>query len=563
MKISRWLILVLLFNCIMEAYSQTLPVGTSVLEDYYRRGQILGKIDSTISFTIRPVNLANGTSYKDVYIPDFPNTSDSLKESQTESRKSKKVFKLLPVTFQIQSNTDHPVGFNDGAMIPARGYQQMISAGFYAKIGRLSIQLRPEYVYASNKEFQQFYSEQGDQEWYEYSELYNFIDLPERFGEKPYNRLFWGQSNISLTFNPISIGVSNENLWWGPGIRNSLLMSNNAPGFKHITLNTVRPVRTKIGSFESQIIMGRLENSGILPPDTNRKYIGYKLYIPKREEWRCLTAAILTYQPKWTPGLFLGYNQGITMYGKDLGPLLGDIFSSLNPFGDGYKHGWEISNVPTEHRSSLFFRWLMQKSQSEFYAEYGREYRAYSTRDLMLQFEYTRAFIIGFRKLYQIKRKPGQQIQIEIELTQLEQTNTNPEKLARYWYSSREVRQGYTNVGQVLGAGIGPGSNLESFSVSWVKSLKLIGFQVERFVHNNDLHNIAIKDIRGNWVDLCLSAICEWDHKNFLVSSKFGMVKSFNYEDYYRPTYKNDQLFWIPGFDVYNFHGSLNLSYRF
>ena len=35
--------------------AQFLPVGTPVLEDYYRRAQLLGEIDSSISFTSRPI----------------------------------------------------------------------------------------------------------------------------------------------------------------------------------------------------------------------------------------------------------------------------------------------------------------------------------------------------------------------------------------------------------------------------------------------------------------------------------------------------------------------------
>ena len=51
-------------------------------------------------------------------------------------------------------------------------------------------------------------------------------------------------------------------MWWGPGTRNSLIMSNNAPGFLHFTLNTKKPIETFIGSFEGQIISGKLEGSG-------------------------------------------------------------------------------------------------------------------------------------------------------------------------------------------------------------------------------------------------------------------------------------------------------------
>ena len=35
--------------------AQSLSVGTPVLEDYYRRLQLLGKVDEDISFVIRPL----------------------------------------------------------------------------------------------------------------------------------------------------------------------------------------------------------------------------------------------------------------------------------------------------------------------------------------------------------------------------------------------------------------------------------------------------------------------------------------------------------------------------
>jgi len=38
-----------------ESQAQSLPVGTPVLEDALRRAQLLGQIDSSISFTSRPL----------------------------------------------------------------------------------------------------------------------------------------------------------------------------------------------------------------------------------------------------------------------------------------------------------------------------------------------------------------------------------------------------------------------------------------------------------------------------------------------------------------------------
>lgn len=558
-------LIISLLSFSVHSYAQTLPVGTAFVEDAYRNAQLLGKIDSSISFTVRPISPVYAAKNNSVFDPlRFINSEVSYKQGgRLEGLKGNLLLQLLPITLQHQYNTDHPAGFNDGAMIPSRGYQNFFSAGVYGKIGPLSIQLRPEYVYAENKDFQQFYKEQTDQVWYEYSELFNFIDLPERFGDKPYNRLLWGQSSIRLTFDPISIGLSNENLWWGPGIRNSLLMSNSAAGFKHLTLNTVRPVKTSIGSFEGQIIAGRLENSNILPPDTTRSYMGHQLYFAKRDEWRYINGIVLTYHPKWVPGLFVGITKSLDFYGKDMGTSLRDILPILYPMAKKNSHGEELPTIAKDQRSSVFIRWLFLKENAEIYWEYGREDYAYNSRDLMLQAEYTRAYIFGLQKLFPLTVKKGQYIQFNLELTQLEQTNTNPEHQWHYWYSNRDIRQGYTNEGQLLGAGIGPGSNLQSMSISWIKPLCKFGIQMERYVHNNDFHNVAVKDIRGNWIDLSIAALGECSYKNFIFTAKIACIKSLNYQDLYRPSFEDPNKFWIPGIDIFNFQGQLSTSYRF
>ena len=59
------------------------------------------------------------------------------------------------------------------------------------------------------------------------------------------------------------------------------MMSNHARGFKHITFNSIKPVKTKIGNFEWQLVSGRLESSGFTPPNIDFEYGGTKAYIPK------------------------------------------------------------------------------------------------------------------------------------------------------------------------------------------------------------------------------------------------------------------------------------------
>ena len=54
--------------------------------------------------------------------------------------------KILPIDYNTEFNSHHPYNRNNGSMIPNRGYQHIVSAGIYAEIGLLSIQLKPEYL---------------------------------------------------------------------------------------------------------------------------------------------------------------------------------------------------------------------------------------------------------------------------------------------------------------------------------------------------------------------------------------------------------------------------------
>lgn len=553
------------YTNVFNVSAQSLPVGFPLIEDYYRRAQLLGRLNSSISFSSRPFFPLQALGDKNV-----PRSLDSLLNPFKESSfghltfgGSKGKFDLLPITWQQQYNSHHPEGINDGSMIPSRGYQTLISAGVFAKYGPLSIQLKPELVYASNKPYNGFATTSG-KVWADYyNSFLNKIDLPEKFGENVYSKLLWGQSSIRLTFGWASLGISSENLWFGPGMRNSLLMSNSAEGFEHITFNTVRPVRTIIGSFEGQLIAGRLNSSKFLPPEPERIYLGQKLYIAKPNDWRYINAGVLTYQPKWIPGLFLGVTRSFYLYRNDMGNGLTDYLPVALPF-EKQKADNVTGNEDLKKRdqlASLFARWIFLQEHAEVYLEYGRNDHAYNSDDFIMEPEHSRAYIFGLRKLFLLKKSERNLIQLDFELTQLELNLASVNRPAESWYSHYQVRDGYTNKGQLIGAGIGPGSNMQSFDVSWQRNLKMIGFQLERVVHNNDFHYQSIKDLRRHWVDLGFSLRGQWAWRNVIFDAKLKSVKSINYQHMYDP--KDVNNFWDPGKSVFNFKGQLGLMYSF
>lgn len=513
----------ILLSVSLQSFSQTIPLGLlENIDDNLRRQQLLGNDTSMNSFMIRPINISNRSNFlldsgAGVSVDDF------RKKIVSFSKDLYSVY-LLPVTWRQQFNGHHPYGWNDGSMIPSKGYQTLVSAGIYAKIGPLSIQFRPEYVYAENKDFRQLYEAGNGADFaVKYASFANKIDNPERFGNSIYSKVSWGQSNIRLTFDPVSVGISNENLWWGPGVRNSLLMSNNASGFKHVVLNTSRPINTPIGSFEVQFVGGKLENSNVNSDDP--------LSVPQPNDWRYLSGMVATYQPKWVPNLFLGFDRTFIVYRNQMGNSFGDyfpLFSSIEkaPLTGGPN---DEDTRQRDQYASFYARWVMPESKSEIYFQFGRNDHPYDLRDAFVEPENSRAYIIGFRKLLAL-RSNDEYIQLGLEFTQMEGAKTGAIRAQPSWYSHHQVRGGYTNLGQVLGSGIGPGSNLQSFDISWVKGLKRVGILLERLVHNNDLFYSGVNGITEHWVDLSIAGKFDWTYKNFILNTQLNYIKSYNYQ---------------------------------
>nr|MBC7613687.1 hypothetical protein [Pseudopedobacter sp.] len=344
------------------------------------------------------------------------------------------------------------------------------------------------------------------------------------------------------------------------GNRNSLIMSNNAAGFKNISLHSNRPINIGIGSLEFEIFGGRLEESKQSALVANKTSTGIPLYNAKNPNWRYLTGLTFSYQPKWLPGLFLGLTRIFQAYHTDINTFK-EYVPFLTPFqkintNDG-------DPIPRDQISSVYTRWLFPKTHAEVYFEYGANDNALDFRDFLGSPQHSRAYIFGFRKLIELNKK-NEYIAISSEITQLSQT---PDRLVRdagTWYYHFELLQGYTNQGQVLGAGTGSGGDLQSLSINYLKDFKNIGFRFERSVHDQDYYEASIGDYNGQsrrWVDLSFAALGQWKFNQFLLNTELNYIHSLNY--------KWDQFQVDPnkylqrGRDAENIQIRLGLTYKF
>jgi hypothetical protein len=119
-----------------------------------------------------------------------------------------------------------------------------------------------------------------------------------------------------------------------------------------------------VGSFEWQVIAGKLKSSGVLP-DTTKKINGQPLYVPKQNGDRYINGMVLTWQPKWTNGLFLSFSkvfyQNLSEVRASLDgyvPVIGKPFKNKLPAEDERKRDQLISfffrlALPTKKQNSM------------------------------------------------------------------------------------------------------------------------------------------------------------------------------------------------------------------
>jgi hypothetical protein len=304
--------------------------------------------------------------------------------------------------------------------------------------------------------------------------------MPTRFGNEAISRLSLGQSSILVRLSNLQLGFANENEWWGPGIGNALILSNNAPGFPHYFLRTARPVSTRFGDVDFRWLVGGLTESNYFDTSSTNNL-------------RSLSAFAATVKTGWDPNLTFGIARSVYSTADNWGQIPGRWF-------DIVKNTHRPNNRPLSDSSlypggrdqvySLFARWVFPESGFEAYGELGRTEFPSSLRDLIIAPNHTLAYTLGF----QWRRagfKDNDFWRLQGENTSVEQSATFRDRPLGVWYTSRKVIQGYTNRGQPLGAAVGPGSSGQNLAVDYMRPAWAMGLKAGRIRYNEDVRSMS------------------------------------------------------------------------
>ena len=467
-------------------------------------------------------------------------------------------FRLLPIISSIQNVQHHPTNWNNGAMIPAKGAQQYFRSGMNVKWKSFEIQVAPEIIIAENPYFETLSTDMDNIIWNNYYRFYNSIELPVRMGDKPYQVVKLGQSFVKYHHRKISFSISNEYKWWGPAERNALLMSTSAAGFPHFSVKNNAPLRTKFGAIDFEILYGNLINGGWAPPESYKTLLGNPLYLPKLNNTRRLIGSNFTMHPKWFKNLSLGIAQTYVQYQKNMSQ-----FQNWLPIKSPFTRINNDNPNPPILLSTLNFSYQLPKDGIEIYGEWGWNLHQTTFREWFLQSDKGLASTFGFKKVFRTNKKYYWDLLAEITqlqlLTRADQLSTS---VPPSWYISSSVRQGYTNDGKILGAGVGPGGSSQFLELNWRSSNNRIGLAFERRVHNNDLYQfmfVGSQDFRRFYVDFSTTLKVDWKFGKW----KFGPRLSYiNTNNYYWWLFQTSEYYFITGRDLNQITAQLNLIYH-
>lgn len=383
---------------------------------------------------------------------------------------------FLGPTADATFNSAIPYSLNDGAQWAGRGLTYAMAVGARAELGRLRVHLVPEFWQAENREFAILPG--GDPLRSAFASPYHAgtlsADLPLRFGADPIAAFDLGESAIWVTTRGLAAGLSNESLWWGPGIRNAIVMSNNAGGVPHAFLRTAAPIRTRIGEVEGRWIIGSLVESRFFDRDPTNNL-------------RSLSGIVATLAPAVEPDLTVGVSRVVYENIGSAAALPARSLDAIVRWGGGFNVRWASGGRAAEQLSALFGRWVFPEARAEVYGEWVRILLPVRVRDLLVAPQFTQGFTTGIQWL-PYDAPGGTRVRVQAEVTNLEQSPESQASDTISFYSSTVVPHGYTQRGQVVGAAIGPGGSSQWLAADYVTTNHSFGVFVGRIRWDNDAY---------------------------------------------------------------------------
>ena len=443
-------------------------------------------------------------------------------------------------------NSATPYGQNDGALWQGKGYNTALTGGVRVEGYGFELTFKPQVSFMQNLGFDYIPGVYGDTHSYNWS---GNIDLVQRFGDTSFWNYDWGDSEIRWTWHALTFGFGNQSAWLGPAKLNPMLGSNNAASYTKFDaglrkLNVIIPgLNLDLGNIEGRIWVGKLEESEYFDnnPDNNS---------------RMLTAMTASYEPSFIPGLTIGLNRIFLTYWRTE-----NFKYVLRLFTLSKSNALASSGNDEDQKFSIFAQWLFPQVGFKFYGEFGRD--DFSSNENTNPY-HTAIYTVGAQQ--SIPLPLGLKSELLFEWNNFEAS----QDFQLQWpymgyYAHGFVKQGYTQKGQILGAGSGYFGNSQfvQYKVYYPKGYTAFIFH-RHSPNNNSIYSKAVNDSANN----SKSELNKQWYANFQTFFRYGIETeyfilynlninfSYSYIRIHYPNYEKGKQTW-------NHNIKLEIEYTF
>ncbi|MBR1536528.1 MAG: hypothetical protein IJ630_06290 [Treponema sp.] len=378
-------------------------------------------------------------------------------------------------------NTAAPYGQNDGALWQGKGYNTSLTGGVRLEGYGFEVTVKPQVSYSQNKDFDLMTSVVSSP----YGYYQRGIDLPQRFGDSSFWTYDWGDTEIRYTWQSLTLGAGTQSPWLGPAWLNPMLGSNNAATYPKLDAGLRKTsvylpyFGWYIGDIEGRVWLGKLTESDYFDDNTSNDY-------------RLLTAMSASFAPSFIPGLTVGVNRVfITDWAAHNLKYIGRLFTLSK--SNGSQVG---THEDEDQKVALFADWQFSNVGFEVYGELGIDD---FTSDQLSNPFHTAIYTIGAKQSIPIAEtiqkytgKLKSELLFEWNNFEMSQDFQLQWQYTGY-YSHGSIMQGYTQKGQILGAGSGYFGNSQFLGYKIYHSHGSVMLFFHRFCpDNNYIYNMAV-----------------------------------------------------------------------
>lgn len=474
--ISRWAIALATTIALGSAQSQSLGdemrVG-SEMETYVR---LLGLVrwDTPRSWAIRPI------------VPPQTPARWPPHPWRARFREDRRPLRLLRV--QVRSSMNASFAWQSPAADSwqGKGLNLSAAAGAAATLWKFSARLEPVISYTVNQPFELENPTAGFRD----PVSSGSIDEPQRFGSSALRSIGPGESFVRTDMFGFAIGLSNERLYWGPGVRHAILFSADGARFPHIFAGTSAPISFGLGQLRGQLLYGRLDESNWAPPSLGSRRFGAGMiasWIPPRFPLELGIARL--YHKPW-PDAFRA---------KDLMSPFGSLFTDAQTFAGG---------VADNQLATSFFSLRVSRLAMELFGEFARNDRSVNARDLSVEPEHNSAWLMGFLKAFAFDSSGASfwSVRYEAASARVSGIQAIPRPQSRF-YEHAPLTQGHTQRGLLLGTLLIDRSGGSELAIDRWASNGRTGFAIlQRQMPPDVLLGMPVANARTQW-DVAGSAV--------------------------------------------------------